>query len=342
MPIDTSIYQNIKPVEIPSMLDSQQRAMNLSSLAMQQAHAAKQLDREDQEYKQKEAIQRMGAITKVVEPMFGKNTEQQRAMFPQIRQQVVSLGLAGEKDIPSEYDEGWVNRNLAIISQSKDYLDRQNSAMDVEVKKSQIAKNYADLKKSKYENNLPPENKEQINKLAGSNANKASITTQIDSTIAMLDDPKISEDQKLMQARQLIKTLNSVQGPDAVGAEEVKRLAGLLEFRMMPNFTEPGDIIGRTPISEFATQAKLTSRGMKEAMSGNQKLIDNLKTGRKMSMDVPSIDSIVKSGNPKFSDPLNQNAHAGNDVPVSRGPHGPFVVQKGIKYNWNPTTEKYE
>jgi hypothetical protein len=100
---------------------------------------------------------------------------------------------------------------------------------------------------------LPVENQEGIKEIARAGAGRRMIADSLKSGLAIINDPSLSDEQKLVQARSMIKTLNSDQGKDAVGAEEAKRLAGLLEFHF-GNFTEPGPFIGRAPMSEFATQ----------------------------------------------------------------------------------------
>lgn len=125
---------------------------------------------------------------------------------------------------------------------------------------------------------LAPGAKEQITKLSGDSATKLSIANSIDATIQNLDNPDLSPDQKLMQARQLIKTLNSTQGQDAVGAEEAKRLAGFLEFRMF-NVTEPGKMFGRD-VDEFTNQAKITANSLRSAVEANKGLISDISSGK--------------------------------------------------------------
>lgn len=123
---------------------------------------------------------------------------------------------------------------------------------------------------------LPLENKITVSNLAQKNANKLSIANQIDSVISGWD--KLSDQNKIVQGRQLLKTLNSTEGADAIGTEEAKRLGGLLEYNML-NITEPGPMFGRD-LSGFKDQASLTSKGIRNAIKSNQKVIEDL-TGRK-------------------------------------------------------------
>jgi hypothetical protein len=166
---------------------------------------------------------------------------------------------------------------------------------------AETRKAYADTDKIKSETggpaaqfkNLPVENQEQIKKIAEKNASKLGIMTQIQSTVGLLKDPNVNPDQKLLQARQMIKVLNSTEGQDAVGAEESKRLAGMLEYRF-GNFTEPGKFIGRD-IEGFTTQAELTAKGLGDAIKANTDQIEKLKGGRPLQVTTPSTESIVKN-----------------------------------------------
>jgi hypothetical protein len=137
---------------------------------------------------------------------------------------------------------------------------------------------------------MPEDQKELVTGLSKKNANKVAIASQIDSVTKILDDDSIGEDQKLMQARQLIKTLNSSEGQDAVGVEEAKRLAGMIEFRLF-NLTEPGAVFGRD-LKGFTEQAKTTSSALKDSITTNQGLI-NKTMGRGEGYQSP-IDSFAK------------------------------------------------
>lgn len=121
---------------------------------------------------------------------------------------------------------------------------------------------------------LPMENQEQVKTIAGKTANAKSIKNAIDSALVSLEDPKLSEEQKLTAGRALIKTLNSTQGADAVGAEEAKRLAGFLEYRM-GNFFEPGPFIGRD-LGKFNEQVKIQRDTLGGLIKANDASTDQL------------------------------------------------------------------
>ncbi len=135
---------------------------------------------------------------------------------------------------------------------------------------------------------LSDADKRTISDLSSKTANAQWIGNLIESTIKTLDDPTISEEQKTIQGRQLIKTLNSQVGQDAVGAEEAKRLGSLLEFKVLnlkgalPG--NPEQVFG-VDLPGFKNQAKLALQQLRRATSETQKLIDE-KTGKTTPTEV--------------------------------------------------------
>jgi hypothetical protein len=146
-------------------------------------------------------------------------------------------------------------------SNSIGLLDRQIGLMDK-------------LNKNKDIERLPVENQEVIKDLAKKSATKLSIANQIDAVVKTLEDPNVSEEQKITQGRQLLKTLNSTEGADAIGKEEADRLGSFLNFHYM-NLTQPGPVFGRD-LGAFTEQAKLTSGAVKNAIQSNKSNISKL------------------------------------------------------------------
>lgn len=363
MPLDTSIYQNIRPaqIEAPDPLGSLAKAMSLGNAGLQYKQLQQQAGDQD-------AIR--SALAGNIDPVTGKPNisaataslyksnptaglafEAQRAQADKAaadakheslkvqRQDLALLGhlVEGATDqttwdnalshgsklvppevmasFPKQFDPAFakkiqtaaldgIERINGMSTISKTANDNAKAPLEREHIKAQTAKEWAEAGKAS-NNNLPPENQEQIKKLAERNAGKVGIATQIESTLQTLQDKNVTPDQKLMQARQLIKVLNSTEGQDAVGAEESKRLAGLLEYRM-GNVLEPGKFWGRD-MEGFMTQAALTARGLKSAVQTNQGIIAQLKSGQPLQVTVPSIESItqkpaapVTGGNRRF------------------------------------------
>lgn len=143
--------------------------------------------------------------------------------------------------------------------------------------------------------NLPKDKQLTIEELAKKNANKISIRNQINAALAGWD--KLSPDQQVATGRQLIKTLNSTEGADAVGAEEAKRLGGKLEFAMGNFFNSNPTQFGRD-LPGFKEQAKNVSDNIGTAVKSNQSIIDQSygRTGGPVNSTVGTVQVIDPGG----------------------------------------------
>jgi hypothetical protein len=118
---------------------------------------------------------------------------------------------------------------------------------------------------------LPEDKKLTITELAKKNAFKQSIANQIDATMGQWDS--LDDDQKVARGRQLLKTLNSTEGSDAVGAQEAAMLGSKLEFALGNLFNGQPLQVGRD-LEGFKTQAMGTSKAIRDAVKSNQAMID--------------------------------------------------------------------
>lgn len=120
-----------------------------------------------------------------------------------------------------------------------------------------------------------------VDNLSTKNANKISIANQIEADMERINDPANPDKVKLAIAEGMIKTLNSKEGADAVGAEESRRLASLLEFGMggpwgFANWIQgKGDWFGRD-FEGFKSQAVETMKGVRAGVQKNQETIDKI------------------------------------------------------------------
>lgn len=182
----------------------------------------------------------------------------------------------------AQLDQGPQQPLYKYITQKRDEMQPYNIAKI----QSEANKNNAEAKKflteanspKKQFDNLPKEAQVGIEKVAGRQATQLSIANSIDSTVGVLSDPSIPEDQKLMQGRQLIKVLNSQEGQDAVGAEEAKRLAAKLEYSY-GNFTNSNPMQFGRDLPGFKEQAQITANSLRQSAKANNDLIAQMKTG---------------------------------------------------------------
>jgi hypothetical protein len=121
---------------------------------------------------------------------------------------------------------------------------------------------------------LPIENQKQIELLATKKATKQDIRDQIQASLAQLESPDLSEDQKVQIGREMLKTLNSLQGSDAIGSEEAQRLGSFLEYKIA-NFRQPGSFVGRD-LDLFTKQVGLNLQKIDSSIESNQREIDKL------------------------------------------------------------------
>lgn len=162
------------------------------------------------------------------------------------------------------------------------------------------------------EGNLPMDVKKQIETLSTKSAGKMAIANQLqndllqmrkamgqDETGAPIDGAKPNEDLAYTYAQNMLKTMNSKEGADAVGVDEARRAAGLLEYNVADVKAglgmKPGKFHGRD-IPGFLKQVESNVAGIKGAVDFNKAEIDKL-YGR------PSADSPSSpSGAPKAGD----------------------------------------
>lgn len=151
---------------------------------------------------------------------------------------------------------------------------------DIADQATETRKEIASLKGGSLKNRdieaLPAEDAATVKTLGVKNANKVAISNQIKSFMSGWD--KLPDDQKIAQGRQLIKVLNSTEGADAVGSEEVKRLGGKLEFAMGNLLNSNPTQFGRD-LEGFKDQALGTANAIDKAIVENQRVINKAYSG---------------------------------------------------------------
>lgn len=178
------------------------------------------------------------------------------------------------------------NRDLLEYLKERDN-DKYRSASLEELRKNNKAKNDLAAAKSKAAGPvLGLEGKSTVTNLSNKNADKLSILNQLKSDMNQFNS-NTDEDQKVAYGEQMLKTLNSKEGKDAVGEGEANRLGSFLKFKMF-NYKDPGSAFGRD-IDKFGKQAEETIAGIAEAIKRNENQIDTVygKPGRNVIADVP-------------------------------------------------------
>jgi hypothetical protein len=201
----------------------------------------------------------------------------------------------------------------------------QGKSLDLENKLLQNQKLTAELGKSKKDNaygSLDSFTKKDISDMKSTNTKLLGIKNGIDAGLAKLTDPKISEDLKVKAGENMLKLLNSAEGSDAVGAEESKRLGGLLEYKLL-NFKEPGSFIGRD-LDLFTEQVSLKSQEFGDRIKLNEDSINRIRSGESLSSIASTSPKTKKEGSSLFSEAVA----SGSDKAPKFDPSKPFKVVK--------------
>jgi hypothetical protein len=268
-----SALARINPQE---MLKGQEQFRLMDKSAAEQKAAEKKAQAEDFD----SAVKRFGVMGDAAEALAGMPPEQRMAAFPQVRAQLIQMRVVEPDKIPEQYDEGWFRNTYAMVRSTKAHLEKQNLLANIDQSKASTAKNYADADKARREKatpkgqfeRLPEEDQIAVKDLAKSNASKITIANQIEAVLNKANG--LDDAQRLQQYRQIIKTLNSTQGQDAVGAEEAKRLASKLEIGMGGLVSGNLGQFGRD-LDGFEEDAKITVDGLRSAVAANEKEIGN-------------------------------------------------------------------
>lgn len=181
---------------------------------------------------------------------------------------------------------------------------RQGEELDMQFKRSKIAKNYRDIKADDPNTKMQREViAKQASDIGTKNANLFSVKGGMDSALAQLENPKLSEEEKIKVGQGLLKLLNSAEGSDAVGAEEAQRIGSYLEYKI-GNFTQPGSFIGRD-LDLFTDQVRNNSKLLSDRIGRNQQGIEGLTQGQSLA-DLASAaqgDSQLSQMNFRGQDP---------------------------------------
>lgn len=203
-----------------------------------------------------------------------------QASYTSALERLKARGVDVSKE-PQQYDPNYVLAATYRVLSFKDQLEQQNKERDFGLKQQELGIKRQEAKqKALSGENLPIDKKKYVENLATKNANKVSIANQIDAVMSKWDS--LSEDQKIVQGGQLLKTLNSPEGADAIGKEEAERLGNKLQFAM-GNFTNDSPMRVGRDLEGFKQQAMGTASSLRSAVSANQSEVDR-SMGRQPNM----------------------------------------------------------
>lgn len=196
--------------------------------------------------------------------------------------QGVKLGLLKPGELPPQFDPKMKDSLMGQLLTQKERMDQFNKEREFKLKEQEIGLKRSELQNKKNSGeSLPVEKKKFVETLGTKNANKVAIKNQIDAVTGNWDS--LPDDQKLSAGRQLLKTLNSPEGADAIGVEEANRLGSRLEYAL-GNFTNSNPTQFGRDLKGFKEQAQNTSKSLDTAIRSNEGEIDKA-YGRKSSME---------------------------------------------------------
>lgn len=210
--------------------------------------------------------------------------------YEQARQTGLKLGLPNADKLPAQYPgDGFIQQMQMRTLTASEQLAQQWKQKEFQQKEREISG-----KKAGGES-LPLDAKKTVETLSVKNANKISIKNQIDAVIAKW--PTLTDSQRLQQGNELIKTLNSKENSDAVGVEEVNRLAAKLQFAKGNLFNDKPMQFGRD-LEGFFDDVQVTASTIGTAVESNQKVIDKT-MGRKSAAPKfePDVEAYAKKYN---------------------------------------------
>lgn len=216
-------------------------------------------------------------------------------MQPQQPQQSFNVADNGS---PAGYlpQKGIVAQQQGMLGQQNDPWGVRNpqkeeeQSVELQQKKANLRKTLNQVQQEKLEA-LPLDSKKMVESLATKNADKIGIKNQIEAVLNNWDN--LPDDQKVFAGQQLIKTLNSAEGKDAVGVDERRVLAGKLEFAK-GNFTNSNPTQFGRDLIGFKTQAENVAKSMGTAIKSNQGVIDKHLGRKSFATEEPPADEGMK------------------------------------------------
>lgn len=179
--------------------------------------------------------------------------------------------------LKDKYDMGMKSKSYDLqLEQLKGDQAYKNATLE-------LARSKQSLDEKKQSNEIPSQVKPAADELSKSVVSKVSIAQQIDAAIDKME--LVPDDQKLQIGRELLKVLNSTEGKDAVGAEEVKRLGSKLNYGNWNPFNDNPMQLTRD-LEGFMTDARNKSAIVKEASRRSKETYKSI-TGKEFPIEIP-------------------------------------------------------
>jgi len=188
------------------------------------------------------------------------------------------------------------------VKRTKEATDLERAKTELEIAKMSEKKASAGLGTELAMKALPKEKQEQIDSHGKTLAKAQTTAIQLDELHKQITDPTLDAGTKLAVAQEQVKLLNSSLGADAVGSEEVKRIAAYLD--PMPNLVK-GMKVG-PDLNGFSKQVKASLDRQNGLITGTQNLIE--KAYGRPTKEIPRPIGVPKASDAQKQDLLSAYA----------------------------------
>jgi hypothetical protein len=143
MTLDASIYSQLRPIKMPSVLESATQAASLSGMGLQQQRAQQQMAQEQKDAQLAKQQQRLHIMGGALDALTGMPEMEQAKVYPQFRKQLMDTGLFDPTELPEQFDRGLIRTAassvLPMYRQSKEFLARRDATDQHELTQAKIA-----------------------------------------------------------------------------------------------------------------------------------------------------------------------------------------------------------
>lgn len=140
MQLDTSIYQQAKPIGIGNPLEAQTQATNIATGQMRNEAIAQQMERARTDENYQAHLRKASVFGENLEALASMPEQRRAQEYSNVRNELVKDGIIKDTDAPSDYDPNFFGTMVNRYRSTKDYLQKQ-------LLEAQIARQKADTRR---------------------------------------------------------------------------------------------------------------------------------------------------------------------------------------------------
>lgn len=212
------------------------------------------------------------------------------------RQSAISEYLAGKKQDQNMAFQKDVEKRRSEHDMKMQKLAQSNADAKNQWQSDKLAlqQQIAEAKVANAGNKLPHEQQKMVDTLADTAAKRVSTSNILEERLKKYRAAIAANntDEAVKEGQQMLKLLNSPDNPDAVGAEEAKRLGSFLEKKVF-NLMQPGSMFGRD-LDQFDTQVANSVNLIRDSAKTNLSQVDDIKSGKGFNLN--PVETMPKTG----------------------------------------------